>query len=189
MKVTVVLCTYNRCESLATALDSVSVSQVPPSIPWEVLVIDNNSRDRTRDVVEDFARRYPGRFRYLFESQQGKSFALNRGIREASGDVLAFMDDDVTVDPSWLRKLTVPLESDHGPAQEVESFRYGHRSSKMATRRGDILAPLVSLVAVKSLGDCANRRLEPTWRSEGSVREIRKLPHRSGATTGQRDSQ
>jgi len=111
MKITVILCTYNRCESLAKALGSVAASTLPESVDWEVLVVDNNSPDRTRDVVEDFCRRYPGRFRYLFEPHQGKSYALNAGIREARGDVLAFMDDDVTVDSTWLRNLTAGLVS------------------------------------------------------------------------------
>ncbi len=71
--------------------------------------MDNNSTDHTREVVERFCRRYPGRFRYVFEPQPGKSLALNRGIREARGDVLAFTDDDVTVEPTWLQNLTAPL--------------------------------------------------------------------------------
>jgi glucosyl-dolichyl phosphate glucuronosyltransferase len=78
---------------------------------WEILVVDNNSKDRTREVVEDFCRRDPDHFRYVFEPQQGKSFALNSGIREARGDVVAFMDDDVTVEPTWLQNLTADLWS------------------------------------------------------------------------------
>ena len=109
MNVTVILCTYNRCQSLAKALESVAVSTLPRCIEWEVLVVDNNSRDETREVVENFCRRYPGRFRYLFESRQGKSHALNSGIREARGDVLAFTDDDATVEPAWLHNLTASL--------------------------------------------------------------------------------
>jgi glucosyl-dolichyl phosphate glucuronosyltransferase len=110
MKITVVLCTYNRCQILAKALDSIAASTVPRSVGWEVLVVDNNSRDQTPDVVEDFRRRYPGRFRYLLERQQGKSYALNTGIREAQGDVVAFVDDDVTVEPTWLENLTNALD-------------------------------------------------------------------------------
>jgi glucosyl-dolichyl phosphate glucuronosyltransferase len=106
MKVSVILCTYNRCQSLQAAMESVAISQMPDSVSWEVLVVDNNSKDQTRDVVENFIEKYPGRFRYLFEAQQGKSYALNLGIREASGEILAFMDDDVTVDANWLRTLT-----------------------------------------------------------------------------------
>ena len=73
--------------------------------------MDNNSNDQTREVVEDFCRRYPGRFRYLFEPRQGKSHALNTGIAEAKGDALAFMDDDVTVEATWLWNLIVPLQN------------------------------------------------------------------------------
>jgi GT2 family glycosyltransferase len=83
---------------------------MPASVQWEVVVVDNNSKDRTREVVEDFCRRFPGRFSYLFEPRQGKSNALNAGIRQARGDVLAFMDDDVIADPVWLRNLTSPFE-------------------------------------------------------------------------------
>jgi glycosyltransferase involved in cell wall biosynthesis len=111
MKITVILCTYNRCTSLAKALQSVAASEAPELVEWEVLVVDNNSQDQTRSVVEDFCRQNPGRFRYLFEPQQGKSHALNSGIREARGDVLAFMDDDVTVEFTWLQNLTACLQS------------------------------------------------------------------------------
>ena len=106
MEVTVIVCTYNRGQSLAEALDSVAKSTLPEAVAWEVLVVDNNSTDQTRDVVEKVCSRVPGRFRYLFESRPGKSHALNAAIREARGDVLAFMDDDATVGEEWLRNLT-----------------------------------------------------------------------------------
>ena len=112
MKVTTILCTYNRCQSLAKTLDSLAASILPETIEWGVLVVDNNSSDQTAAVVADFGRRYPGRFRYLFEPRQGKSYALNAGIREARGDILAFVDDDVTVEPTWLQNLTSVLHDD-----------------------------------------------------------------------------
>src|SRR3990172_1565155 len=111
MVITAILCTYNRCEILAKALTSAAALVLLQSIDWEILVVDNNSSDRTREVTEDFCRRYPGRFRYLFEPQQGKSFALNSGIREARGEVLAFMDDDAIVEPDWLENLTKTLRN------------------------------------------------------------------------------
>jgi glucosyl-dolichyl phosphate glucuronosyltransferase len=110
MNISVILCTYNRCQSLAKALDSVANSTLPNSIEWEVLVVDNNSSDQTRRVAEEFCLKYPNRFRYLFEAKQGKSYALNTAIRESQGNVLAFMDDDVTVEPLWLRNLTSSLD-------------------------------------------------------------------------------
>jgi GT2 family glycosyltransferase len=109
MKINVILCTYNRCQTLAKALESVAAQVLPAATDWEVLVVDNNSRDRTRAVVEDFCRRHPGRFHYLIEPQQGLSHARNAGIQEARGDILAFMDDDVTVEPTWLHNLTAAL--------------------------------------------------------------------------------
>lgn len=109
MNITIILCTYNRWQSLAKALESVAGSCLPESIQWEVLVVDNNSTDRTREIVEGFCSRYPGRFRYLFEPRPGKSHALNTGIRDARGEILAFMDDDVRVEPTWLANLTTVL--------------------------------------------------------------------------------
>ena len=110
MMITVILCTANRCSGLAATLESVASSVVPESTPWEILVVDNNSRDATRSVVESMKEKFPGRFLYLFEPRAGKAYALNAGIEVARGDVLAFVDDDVTVEPAWLANLTAPLQ-------------------------------------------------------------------------------
>jgi glucosyl-dolichyl phosphate glucuronosyltransferase len=90
-------------------LESVAASQMPESVDWQVIIVDNNSKDQTRVVAQEFCRRDPDHFHYVFESQQGKSFALNRGIREAPGEILAFIDDDISVEPTWLFELTKPL--------------------------------------------------------------------------------
>ncbi len=111
MQISVIVCTLNRCAALAKALESLAASTLEKSVDWEVLVVDNNSSDRTREVVEDFCNRYPSRFRYLFEPQPGKSHALNAGIREARGNIVAFMDDDVRVEPNWLQNLTATLHN------------------------------------------------------------------------------
>jgi len=110
MKATVILCTYNRCESLRIALETLAGQIVPEDCPWEVLVVDNNSADRTRAVAEEFCSRYPERFRYIFEPRQGKSFALNSGIEAAAGEILAFVDDDVTVEPEWLVNIVAAFD-------------------------------------------------------------------------------
>jgi len=105
MDITVILCTYNRANALSAALDSVLASGLPGR-SWEILVVDNNCKDNTREVVQDFCARYPHRIRYVFEARQGLSNARNAGIREARGEIIAFMDDDVSVDPNWLQTLT-----------------------------------------------------------------------------------
>jgi glycosyltransferase involved in cell wall biosynthesis len=111
MKITVILCTYNRRRSLPMALASLAAQVLPNGIEWETLIIDNNSTDDTRNIAEEYCRKFPGRFRYVFEAQQGKSHALNRGIHEASGEVIAFIDDDVTAAPDWLQRLAAPLQN------------------------------------------------------------------------------
>jgi glycosyltransferase involved in cell wall biosynthesis len=144
MKISVIVCTYNRSHCLATALESTAALTLPDSVEWEVLVVDNNSSDRTREVVEDFCRRYPGRFRYLFEAKQGKSNALNTGIREARGDILAFTDDDVTVEPAWLNNLTAALHSGEwaGAGGRVVPLWSSSPPSWIELKSRDALAPL-----------------------------------------------
>jgi len=109
MRVTVIICTFNRCDNVKKTLESVTASVLAAPYECEVLVVDNNSTDRTREVVEEYCRQHAPVFRYMFESRQGKSFALNAGIRASRGDVLAFLDDDVVVEPAWIEKLTAPL--------------------------------------------------------------------------------
>jgi glucosyl-dolichyl phosphate glucuronosyltransferase len=111
MNLSVVICTFNRSDSLAKVLGSLSVQLLPAPVEWEVLVLDNNSWDKTREVAQRFCDQFPKRFRYVFEPQQGKSFALNRGIREANGDIVAFTDDDVVLEACWLHHLTMDLVS------------------------------------------------------------------------------
>lgn len=120
--ITVIVCTYNRCVSLAGTLESIAQSKIPESITWNVLVVDNNSDDRTREVVEEVSRSYPGHFHYLFEARPGKSHALNAGVRESTAEILAFTDDDVIVDPNWLASLADGLRDGNwaGIAGRVE---------------------------------------------------------------------
>ena len=111
MRIALIVCTYNRCQLLVKTLDSIAASILPESVEWEVFVVDNNSSDQTREVVEGFCNRYPARFRYVFEGQQGLSCARNAGIRESQGEVIAFTDDDVIVEPDWLWTLTSVLHA------------------------------------------------------------------------------
>jgi GT2 family glycosyltransferase len=86
-------------------LTNLDACVVPAEITWEVLVVDNNSTDDTRAVCEYFIEKNRERFRYLFEGKQGKTNALNAGIREARGEILALTDDDVIVDPHWVAEI------------------------------------------------------------------------------------
>lgn len=98
--ISVVICTYNRAELLADALQTLC-EQTLESSHYEVIVVDNNSRDNTRAVTEDFCRRYPN-IRYCVETRQGLSHARNRGWREAKGAYVAYIDDECKVPIQWL---------------------------------------------------------------------------------------
>lgn len=107
--ITVILCTYNRSQKLATTIESLLTQTLSQPLSWEMLVVDNNSSDDTRHVIERFQRTYPQRIRYLIESHQGVSYARNTGIRESRGEIVAFIDDDETAAEGWLENLTANL--------------------------------------------------------------------------------
>lgn len=107
MRYSIVIATYNRAADLRDTLQSLACLQ--PDGPWEVIVVDNNSPDDTRAVVADAARTFPVELRYLFESQQGRSPALNAGIRIARGAIIVTTDDDVRVPIDWLDRAADAL--------------------------------------------------------------------------------
>jgi glycosyltransferase involved in cell wall biosynthesis len=106
---TVLICTYNRAAYLGDTLDSLAQTPADPGFSWDVLVVDNNSSDDTRAVVTSRVGRFPVPLRYLFEGRQGKSNALNAGMRDARAAIIVFTDDDVAVGPGWLAAAVSPL--------------------------------------------------------------------------------
>jgi glucosyl-dolichyl phosphate glucuronosyltransferase len=108
IKYSVVIATYNRASDLRDTLSS--LAGLRPHGDWEVIVVDNNSSDDTRAVVEAAIPSFPAPLRYLFEREQGRSPALNAGIRLAQGTIIATTDDDVRVEPDWLDRAAEGLE-------------------------------------------------------------------------------
>lgn len=100
MKITVAICTWNRCALLKKTLEQVSRLAIPIGVEWELLVVNNNSSDATHDVLTTFASRLP--LRVVLESKPGLSNARNRAVREATGSYILWTDDDVLVDKDWL---------------------------------------------------------------------------------------
>jgi glycosyltransferase involved in cell wall biosynthesis len=98
----VIICTYNRYGSLQNTLKSLINQRTDGVFDYEVLVIDNNSSDSTHNVVNSFLDKFNGRLKYAFEPRQGKSYALNRGVELACGDIVITTDDDCIVHKDWL---------------------------------------------------------------------------------------
>ena len=108
MKFSAVIATHNRAQDLAETL--VSLAQLRVVDEWEVVIVDNNSTDNTKDVVTTAAKFFPVPLRYLYEPEQGRSAALNAGIKAASGEIIATTDDDVRVSPDWLNNAGIALQ-------------------------------------------------------------------------------
>jgi glycosyltransferase involved in cell wall biosynthesis len=100
-QLSVVLCTYNRGQLLEMALRSVLAQRESTTPPFELLLVDNNSNDETRQIAQRIAAA-DGRVRYIFEPQQGLSYARNAGVRAARAPLIAFTDDDVRVAADWV---------------------------------------------------------------------------------------
>lgn len=103
--VTLVVCTFNRRNDLREMLETALRQDTGGEFTYEVLVVDNNSTDDTRAVVEAFAARGHRNLQYLFEARQGKSHALNAGLAAARGWIYTIVDDDFILPPHWLRKI------------------------------------------------------------------------------------
>lgn len=98
----VLICTYNRARLLEQTLDTLQRATAPAGCKVDVIIVDNNSTDDTRDVVRRVAAMGPFPVTYLVERQQGKGFALNTGLTVAHGDIVALTDDDVLPAKNWL---------------------------------------------------------------------------------------
>jgi glycosyltransferase involved in cell wall biosynthesis len=107
--VSVILCTYNRCNILPNAIESI-LTQKTDGVRYEVIVVDNNSTDQTRQVIESFIARGQGNLRYVFEGKQGLSHARNAGIENSRAPIIAFFDDDERVAPDWVATIKQSLD-------------------------------------------------------------------------------
>ena len=101
---TVAIPTYNGAARLPLVLERLRSQLNTESFSWEILVIDNNSRDNTAQVVKDYQTDWPTTFplKYCFEAQQGAAFARKLAVRSAEGEWIAFLDDDNIPASDWL---------------------------------------------------------------------------------------
>lgn len=101
--ISVVVCTYNRANILKYALQAL-VNQTVAKNLYEVIVINNNSTDKTNDIVQDFINKYDNYY-IIQEKEQGISHARNRGIKEAKADYIAYLDDDVRPFETYVERI------------------------------------------------------------------------------------
>ncbi len=105
LKISVIICSYNRQQYITGAIDSL-YNQTLPKHYYEVIVVDNNSIDNTKHVCLSYIQSHSDYNNYyLEEKQQGASFARNTGAAFAKAPLLAFMDDDAVADKDYLERI------------------------------------------------------------------------------------
>lgn len=100
--ISVIICTYNRDKYIYGVLQSIALNDYPKS-KYEIVLVNNNGTDNTEAEVARFASDYPDvTLRTFVETNQGLSYARNRGIKESGGNILIYVDDDATVNKEYL---------------------------------------------------------------------------------------
>jgi glycosyltransferase involved in cell wall biosynthesis len=99
-QIAAIICTHNRDHYLGDAIDSLLAQE---GVNYEILVVDNGSTDGTKEVVKPYLS-HP-RFNYVYEPILGLSVARNRGAKETTAPILAYLDDDAIASSQWLRVL------------------------------------------------------------------------------------
>jgi glycosyltransferase involved in cell wall biosynthesis len=106
-KISAVLCSYNRARFIIDAVESIFSQEYDRNL-YEVIVVDNNSKDNTTELLENYKRTHPGyNFRYVVEYNQGVAFTRTRCAREATGEIVAYLDDDSIAQPGWLSSIAL----------------------------------------------------------------------------------
>lgn len=105
VEITVIMITRNRRETLRGALESVLRQAEREPRGWEIVVVDNGSSDGTAELVKTLCTTSPVPMRAVVEPELGASSARNRGFREAKGELMAFLDDDIRLGDGWISSL------------------------------------------------------------------------------------
>lgn len=108
MLISFIICTYNRDKYIYQCLSCLASNVTDAE--WELVFVNNNSTDNTQAEYERFQADFPASHSSCYlETQQGLSYARNRGIREAHGDWFVFLDDDAMVDTDYIQNLSTQL--------------------------------------------------------------------------------
>lgn len=100
MLISVIIPTYNRCKILEICLKALFKQDLPAN-NIEIIIVDDGSRDDTKQVVKRFQEAHENLY-YLHQENQGQSIARNMGLKKAKGDVVLFIGDDIIVKPDFL---------------------------------------------------------------------------------------
>ena len=105
LKLSIIICAYNRDDHIKKTIDSLYNQHANKNI-YEVIIVDNNSKDKTAEVVKYYIKSHPDiDLKYFLETNQGLSYARNRGIKEANNEIISFIDDDAVATDSYVDNI------------------------------------------------------------------------------------
>jgi len=154
-RVSIIVCTFDRPESVCSLIDSIDAGRIPVDLPTEVIVVDNSPDGRNLGVL-DRMRTERIVLRYVSEPRQGKCTALNTALGQARGDIILLTDDDCRTPSDWIEEMCRPIAD--GRADVVGG--------------GVVIAPQLRrtwmneihrVVLLDGMG-----RIEPAWRMIGA---------------------
>ncbi len=103
--ISLVICTYNRAKFIGEALDSIAKQTLSPAL-FELIIVNNNCTDNTEEICKRFIAQYPNLdINYVIETNQGLSFARNRGIAESKNPIITYVDDDAYAKADFLERI------------------------------------------------------------------------------------
>ena len=171
MELDIVVCTYNNAALLDGTLAALGRQRVGPGVAWSVLVVNNNCTDETAEVVERRARSFPVPLRAVTETRQGLTPARVCGVRNTTGEWVAFVDDDCLLAEDWVEEAArfaeahprcgafggrITLEWEQTPPAYVLHFPYAYAGANHGetAKRRPWLAGAGLVVRRSALEEC-----------------------------------
>ena len=109
----IVICTHNRAALLVDCIDSL-LNQTADKNRFEIIIVDNNSTDNTEEITKEFVENYSN-IKYLEEKTIGYSAPRNCGWKNATGNIVAYIDDDEIAAPDWLESIERAFQTEEKP--------------------------------------------------------------------------
>ncbi len=102
IELSIIVCTRNRAKQLATLIQCLGTQKNIEKLNWEIVIVDNNSSDNTKEVAYAFCEGSNLKINYIFEPNTGLSYARNTGVLASKGSFLLFVDDDVLIPSEFI---------------------------------------------------------------------------------------
>ncbi len=113
IELSIIVCTRNRAKQLSTLIQCLGTQKNIEKLTWEIVIVDNNSDDNTKEVSYAFCEGSNLKINYIFEPKTGLSYARNAGILASKGSFLLFVDDDVLLPDEFISNALFGTEEHH----------------------------------------------------------------------------